>query len=265
MFFRARPKQHCRTCGEKSRLETIGKVGPTHPGPFHTVDFALILCPVCESVYLDPAPTSADLHVLYEESVQFSDDHYTSPEQVAKILDYYGHAVRTLRLLPDVNARVLEVGAGFAWVSRASKEAAPTCTTVAQDVSAECVELCSWVDQYHVGTLDELPTSEAFDLASMTHVIEHLVDPSAMLGMISARLKPGGKLFVTAPHRPIGWKANDGIDAWKSYSYLHVPAHVTYFSGKWFEQVAPRHGMSIIHWEASHENGQAFELVLQRR
>ena len=213
---------------------------------------------------MSPAPTRDDLRVLYEESVQFADEHYTSPEQVAKILDYYGNAVRTLRLLSGSGARVLEVGAGYAWVSRASKDADPTCFTVAQDVSSECMESCNWVDKYHVGTLRDMPVHDPFDLASMTHVIEHLVDPRAMLADIANRLRRGGKLFVTAPHRPTGWKPRHGIDAWKNYSYLHVPAHVTYFSRKWFERVAPRYGLHITHWDARHEDGQAFELVLQK-
>ena len=87
---------------------------------------------------------------------------------------------------------------------------------------------------------------------------------SRLLGEIASRLVPGGKLFVTAPYRPRGWRPGQGLDAWTSYSYLHVPAHVTYFSKKWFEQVAPRHGLRVVHWDASHEDGQAFELVLQR-
>ena len=264
MFFRRQADTRCRACGEKSHLSTVGDVAPTHPGPFHTAEFSLILCPECESVYLDPAPDTDDLRVLYEESVQFADDHYTSPEQVARILEYYGSAIRNLGLLPDRNARVLEIGAGFAWVSRASKDASPSCKTVAQDVSAECAERCSWVDRYHVGSLEEMPQMEPFDLASMTHVIEHLVEPEAMLRSVSQRLKPAGKLFVTAPYRPTGWKPGKGIEPWKSYSYLHVPAHVTYFSRQWFTRVAPRHGMRVVHWDARHEDGQAFELVLQR-
>ncbi|MEZ5460606.1 methyltransferase domain-containing protein [Dokdonella sp.] len=265
MFFKRKPITLCRACRENAKLAVVGKVSPTHPGPFHTSEFELIHCPRCDSVYLSPAPTDDDLRVLYEESVQFADDHYTSEEQVERILDYYRGAVRHRRLLPGSQARVLEVGAGYAWVSRASKDSDSSCHTVAQDVSGECAEKCDWVDQYHVGSLDTLPTDEKFDLASMTHVIEHLVDPEAMLGAISRRLKPGGKLFVTAPYRPTGWKPNMGIDAWKNYSYLHVPAHVTYFSRKWFDQVAPRHGMQVVHWDARHEDGQAFELVLQRR
>jgi len=204
------------------------------------------------------------LRVLYEESVQFADAHYTSPEQVARILEYYGGAVSGLNLVRKKHARVLEIGAGFAWVSRACKASYPACFTVAQDVSAECANHCPWVDRYHVGTVADIPDSETFDLASMTHVIEHLVDPEAMLASIAHRLNPRGLIFITAPHRPAGWFPRQGIKAWKDYSYLHVPAHVSYFSRRWFELMAPRNGLKITHWDATHEDGQAFELVLAR-
>jgi len=264
MLFQRLRRTSCRACGQKTRVRRLGDVPATHPGPFHTADFALLHCPGCDVVYLDPAPTAQDLCTLYEESVQFADDHYTAPDQVAKINEYYSHAVRGLGLLPGNATRVLEIGAGYAWVSRACKDIDESSVTVAQDVSAECVDRCAWVDRYHVGTLDDLAECEPFDLASMTHVIEHLVDPAAMLTAIGARLKPGGKLFVTAPHRPTGWEPAHGIEAWRQYSYLHVPAHVSYFSRQWFDQVAVQLGFRVAHWDARHEEGQAFELVLQR-
>lgn len=257
-------KDHCRACGRRTRLTNLGHVDATHPGPFHTRDFKLILCPRCEVVYLDPAPTADDLRTLYENSVQFDDPHYTDGERVARMLEYYTSAIRNLGLLPPQGGRALEIGAGYAWVSRAAKQIDGSIVTVAQDVSGEVAEKCPWVDRYHVGTVSTLDERERFHLASMTHVIEHLVDPAAMLAAISSRLAPGGKLFVTAPHRPTGWNPEAGIAGWREYSYLHVPAHVTYFSRKWFEQVAPRHQLRVEHWDASHEGGQAFELLLVR-
>src|SRR6185312_12230025 len=113
------------------------------------------------------------------------------------------------------------------WVSRACKQIDDTVTTVAQDVSGECARACPWVDRYHVGALSTLGESERYALASMTHVIEHLVDPAAMLGEIAARIIPGGELFVTAPFRPSDWTPEKGIEGWAGYSYLHVPAHVS--------------------------------------
>jgi hypothetical protein len=254
----------CRLCGRRARLQRLGEVAPTHPGPFHAGRFALVHCPRCEVVHLDPAPTPADLRVLYEESEQFSDGHYTDPAQVERILAYYVDAVRTLGLLPPDGGRVLEVGAGLAWVSRACKQIDPAVATTAQDVSGECARACPWADHYHVGPLATLPRGEGHALASMTHVIEHLVDPAAMLGEVAARLVPGGKLFVTAPFRPTGWAPERGIEGWSGYSYLHVPAHVSYLSRTWFERVAPRCGLSVTHWDAGHEDGQAFALVLTR-
>lgn len=254
----------CRACGRRARPQRLGEVAPTHPGAFHTQRFELVHCGHCDVVYLDPAPTPGDLRVLYEESVQFADPHYTDPERVAKILEYYADAVHKLGLLPAAGERVLEIGAGLAWVSRACKGLRPDVVTVAQDVSVECASECDWVDTYHVGALATLRDHEPFQLASMTHVIEHLVDPAAMLGDVSARLAAGGKLFITAPFRPSGWQPGDGLTGWREYSYLHVPAHVTYFSRAWFEHEAPRHGLHVAHWDASHEGGQAFELVLAK-
>ena len=254
--------ERCRMCGKRG-VSSVGPVSPTHPGAFQTKNFTLQHCRKCDVVYLDPLPSAADLKLLYEDSVQFADAHYTAPDQVAKILDYYSDAVRSLGLLPREGGRVLEVGAGLAWVSRACKAANPRIETVAQDVSAECANACPWVDRYFVGTLDSLSEREPYSLICLTHVIEHLTDPVGMLRTISALLAPGGNAFITAPFRPAGWKRGQGIAAWRDYSYLHVPAHITYFSRRWFERNAPRE-FEIAHWDASHENGQAFELVLRR-
>lgn len=253
----------CRMCGGRG-IVRLGPVAPTHPAEFHTRDFGLVHCHRCDVVYLDPLPTPADLALLYEQSVQFSDDHYTDSGQVARILDYYDTAVRTLGLLPAAGGRMLEIGAGLAWVARVCKAQDASIHTVAQDVSGECAGHCAWVDRYFVGAVDALDDREPFHLVSLTHVIEHLADPVTMLRSISALLAPGGRVFVTAPFRPDGWKPKQGLAPWRDYSYLHVPAHITYFSRKWFARQAPACGLELEHWDASQDQGQAFELVLRR-
>ncbi len=254
---------HCRLCGKRG-ASTIGPVATTHPGNFEIKEYSLVRCSACETVYLHPLPTPADLSLLYEESVQFSSDHYTDPEQVRKILDYYETELTSLSLLPAGPCRLLEIGAGRAWVSHAAKNQNPQANTVAQDVSGECAAACTWVDTYFVGTIDTLTDRGPYDLVSLTHVIEHLANPAAMLKSIAALLVRGGKVFITAPFRPVGWTASAGIELWRTYSYLHVPAHITYFSKRWFARQASALGLEIVHWNAKHEEGQAFALVLQK-
>jgi hypothetical protein len=41
-------------------------------------------------------------------------------------------------------------------------------------------------------------------------------------------------------------------------------ADATRFSRVWFEREVPRNHLKVVHWDASHEDGQAFELVLQK-
>jgi len=259
LFFSSR----CRLCGKRA-ASTIGSVAPTHPGNFETKEYTLQYCRKCDVVYLHPLPKASDLKLLYEDSVQFSSDHYTDAEQVRKILDYYGNELTSLQLLRDGHSRLLEVGAGLAWVSRAAKSQNPNVRTVAQDVSGECAQACPWVDTYFVGALDTLPDRAPHDLISLTHVIEHLADPAATLRDIAALLARGGNVFMTAPFRPTGWTASTDISAWRDYSYLHVPAHITYFSKRWFEQQAKTLGLEIAHWNATHEDGQAFAVVLHK-
>jgi 2-polyprenyl-3-methyl-5-hydroxy-6-metoxy-1,4-benzoquinol methylase len=251
----------CRLCGAPG-VSAVGAVAPTHSGNFHTKDFTLQHCVHCDVVYLEPLPTPGDLKLLYEESVQFSDAHYSAPEQVEKILEFYGTVLQSLKLAPPSGAKVLEIGAGLAWVSRACKARDPGIKTVAQDVSAECKDACPWVDRYFVGPLDMLPERGPYALISLTHVLEHLADPLAMLRQVAHLLVPGGKVFITAPFRPTRWQPGDGIAAWLSYSYLHVPAHITYFSKRWFEKQTC--GLKIEHWDSTHEDGQAFAVVLRK-
>ena len=255
----------CRLCGQAAAPHwVLGHVGPTQEGAFSSRDQRLVQCSACEAIYLDPFPTRDDMRVLYEGSVQFTDAVYTDPDHAAQILGNYRRRLQRLQLFPRPGEKLLEVGAGLAWVSRACKLHDSGIVTVAQDVTGECASQCPWVDEYRVGPVDALPAGESYRLISLTHVIEHLLDPAGMLAQLAARLLPGGHLYIAAPFRPPLWRRSDGIRPWLSYSYLHVPAHVSYLSERWFVQASQRAGLRLIRWDPSHDGHQAFEAVLQK-
>lgn len=255
----------CPTCEQLGPQRVVGTVAPTHDASFHVAEFRLLECATCQSVYLDPRPSPEDLRALYQDAEQFSDSTYTDPQRVAAMLDYYGGALRNHRLLPAAGGRMLEVGAGFAWVARACKAQSPQVTTVAQDVTAECAERCPWVDRYLVGEIDVAAAWGPFQLISLTHVIEHLVAPLQAIGRLAGLLGADGRMFITAPYRPRGWRSGDGLQPWLDYSYLHVPAHISYLSRAWFEHAAARCNLVLLHFDPGHDDQQAFEAVLARR
>ncbi len=254
----------CPICKCPSDAKAVGSVPWTHHGPFHTPDFSLLQCHVCDVVYLDPMPTVQDLTTLYQGTAQFEGGHYEGEERVGLVLEYLTNCLKHRKLLPKAGEKMLEVGAGLAWMARACKSLDPSIVTIAQDVTPEASSRCQWVDQYLVAAVEALPDLGLFSLISLTHVIEHLNDPAAMLMLLSTKLAPGGKIFITAPYRPTGWKTTDGIQAWLDYSYLHVPAHTAYLSQTFFTQKASLMGLALVSFDASHENGQAFEVILER-
>ena len=254
----------CPICKKPSDAKAVGNVPWTHQGPFHTAEFSLKHCLVCDVVYLDPMPTVQDLTTLYQGTAQFEGEHYEGDERVRLVLEYLTTCLIQRKLLPKSGEKMLEVGAGLSWMARACKSLDASIVTVAQDVTLEASDRCRWVDQYIVGAIEDLPDLGLFSLISLTHVIEHLTDPAAMLMLLSTKLAPGGKIFITAPYRPAGWKTSSGIQAWLDYSYLHVPAHTAYLSEAFFTKKAGLLGLALVSFDASHENGQAFEAILER-
>jgi SAM-dependent methyltransferase len=160
------------------------------------------------------------------------------------------------------NLNILEVGAGYAWMCRAASEFLPESYRVAQDVTNELSNRTPWVSQYFVNELDSLPLDEAtkFQVVSMTHVLEHIINPKDFLIQLKKFLSPDGLVFITMPHRPNGSKSKK--KTWESWSYHHVPAHLQYFSKGSLDSLLKGTGLEISYWNTESEGGQASELHL---
>lgn len=238
----------------------------THDALYSRDTFTLIECS-CSLVYLSPLPTERDFATMHVDSTQFDSSVYTGEQRVADVMGYIGGCLRSIvdeRHLHGQPLRVLEVGAGLAWMSRAAKKLNLVCETVAQDITPEGRNLCPWVDRYIVAPTETLRPDDIgrFDLISATHTFEHVPYPVEFLTHLNSLLKPGGKIFLTMPHRPRRW--NGGIQQWLGYSYNHVPGHLQYFSRSSMQMVAEKAGLAITHFDASQEKGEAMEVRLAK-
>lgn len=255
----------CRYCDDDgTRQRMLGGVPVTSSQALRRSDYRLVRCAACEVIYLDPEPSAEDLRSLYIGSSQVADVRDLANAQSMRTAKTYERRLRNLDLLPRAGESVLEIGAGPAWICRAVKKRRAGVTTIAQDISDECAAHCPWVDQYIVGELSRLRPERSVRLAALTHVIEHLPRPREFLQELAAYLAPGGKVYITAPHRPAGWTAEHGFAAWLDYSYLHVPAHISYLSEKWMRDAARGAGFEVVRWDTSVDGYQVFEAVLER-
>jgi SAM-dependent methyltransferase len=256
-------------CGN-SRVRTIGQLKKTFLLSLSKGEWDFVQCKRCELLYISPEPSSGDLRTIYVDSGQFDDPAYTDPARVALIIQYmdgsFRRVVERSGRKADDPAVVLEVGAGLAWMCRAAKTVNPENVTVALDISPEAVLKCPWVDFYILGDILDARLDEhaPYDVISLTHVIEHLVDPVEVIRRCKSLLRQHGVLFVTAPHRPIGWRDSEtDVTIWEKYSYNHVPAHIQYFSKKSMRKLSEKAGCTLDYWSHDSEEGQAFEAWLR--
>jgi 2-polyprenyl-3-methyl-5-hydroxy-6-metoxy-1,4-benzoquinol methylase len=99
--------------------------------------------------------------------------------------------------------RMLDVGCGNGATLRAFDQVAPGWTKMGTEFDAKYraeVESIPNTEHLHVGPVEDVPGG--FDVITMIHVLEHVVDPVAVLRSLRGKLSPGGLLLVEVPHHP---------------------------------------------------------------
>jgi glycosyltransferase involved in cell wall biosynthesis len=87
-----------------------------------------------------------------------------------------------------------------------------------------------------------------FDVVVAGDVLEHVIDPSALLAQIGERLSPGGEVLVSVPnfgHWYPRFRAASGTFDYDSRGPLDE-GHVRFFTRRSFERLVARSGMRIV-------------------
>ncbi|MCZ6782319.1 MAG: class I SAM-dependent methyltransferase [Proteobacteria bacterium] len=223
-------------------------------------EWTLLRCAGCGLVWLHPRPAAADLSRLYERYHTHAEPH-TDPERVswvqravrravpAAVLGYgdaVPHAreralgrmlswigplreagVRSAMGLPaEARGRLLDVGCGSGLFLSVMQDLGWRIAGVELDPEAAEVarrELDS--DEIHAGELADLALPpDTFDAITLSHVIEHLLDPVAVLGECRRLLRPGGWLAVATPNaRSLGrQRFGRAWRGWEPPRHIHV-------------------------------------------
>lgn len=253
--------EQCPVCGGRERhllysglTDRVFRCAPGH--------WDLYQCKGCRSAYLDPRPTPTTIGIAYStyftHKINSKDDldGLSWARRVRRALanGYRNHrfgtnhqpssrlGVLTARLLPSqrltIDAeirdipkakpgeRLLDVGCGngeFLALARLSGwdvvgvDFDPNAVTVARSRGLD-------VRQGSVDVLD--PEKETFDGITLSHVIEHVHDPLAVLRRCHALLKPGGWIWLETPNIE-----SPGHQRYRSdWRGLEPPRHLVLFS-----------------------------------
>ncbi len=170
-------------------------------------DVVYVQCSVCRVVYQNPLPLPSVIEEIYNQD---DSSYFISDAKRSNFLEgeewLRGSAQFFIKLLQKYylkglkDASVLDFGCGTGIVLDEFQKIGLRCTGV---------EMSPWAcrygrERFGLTMLNEdIMTvgleSESFDIIVMSHVVEHLPDPPAIVARLASLLKPGGMLMVCTP------------------------------------------------------------------
>ena len=168
----------------------------------------------CELIWLDPMPAPQDIGRAYQNYYTHGLSLSVRQSKIARIVERLLHkpCIYALGLYHERNqykrmflddvpkGRLLEVGCGDG--KRLARMQALGWQVTGQEVDSAAAQYASanWGLDVHLGELQTLATEDKFDVIIMSHVIEHVYDPVALLSTCYQLLKPEGALVILTPN-----------------------------------------------------------------
>jgi 2-polyprenyl-6-hydroxyphenyl methylase/3-demethylubiquinone-9 3-methyltransferase len=193
------------------------------------VGYRLVRCPSCCTAFTDPIPDDAALQAFYGSSYDFRwfRDHYE-----AKIIDC---RLRVKEYQPFLGRRILDLGGGFGYFSRAARAK-----------GFECISYDPYFDR-------EEPEPATWDTVVALHVIEHANSPDRFMDTVKRYLSQGGTLILAVPN----FAGRGYRELGMGWVWAQPPfAHIFHLRIEGLRSLLTRHGFSIIS-ESYHERWDA--------
>lgn len=237
-FFARQPlvARPCPICGaERPRLLTRGDRD--------FIGIRTSQCPRCGLIFSSPFYTPETVADFYREQYRSLFKGQPDPRGLALRHGYlreraafYLEFLEVQRILPALDAAILDVGCGDGTLLRALRDRYPALALAGvEPTTSYARHLSEEADIPVVGSMAELEPERQFDLVLLVHVLEHVHDPVSLLRQANERLRPGGIVYVDVPD--VG--THGGIQD------LHL-AHCNHFSVHTLGAALARGGLEAI-------------------
>jgi 2-polyprenyl-3-methyl-5-hydroxy-6-metoxy-1,4-benzoquinol methylase len=253
------PRDDCPLCGGRA-LEKVLEVGERHqlkPGTF-----TLVRCDACGHVFQNPRLSIEGLDFYYRD---FYDG--LGGETLASMFTadprLYRARARMVAEVADRESpprRWLDVGAGQGHFCNVAREVLPDTTFDGLDLSDAIVdaERRGWVSRGIRGLFPEVAPELAsngsrYDVVSMSHYLEHTIDPAAEIAAAARVLPEGGLFFIELPDPESAFGRLLG----KRWMPWFQPQHLHFLTAKNLERLLREHGFLPLVWH----RGEAHEPV----
>jgi 2-polyprenyl-3-methyl-5-hydroxy-6-metoxy-1,4-benzoquinol methylase len=270
---RTQPRPRCLLCGAEGRKLYASLADPFFDAP-GVWDFKQCPTEACGVIWLDPAPVAGDLHLAYKAYFTHSEEAgglarsknarellyqiYRFTMSLPAALTGLASSKRRLRVmcLGDLTpGKLLDVGCGDgAFLSR-MRDKGWAVDGIDFDPKAIQSAKLKYGLELRQGDLRSAGFGDrSFDAVTLSHVIEHVPDPLALLQEVHRILTVGGRMALTTPNPSSLGHEQYG----SSWFGLDAPRHLHLFPLRTLSDLAGRAGFKVLESSSSAANADIF-------
>lgn len=238
-------KSRCLNCNGdlKQVLEGVwdARFGIGHP-------FNIWQCKACKLEQIYPLPENEKLSAYYAQHYNFGGERGTLYARIRGL--FLGSTFYHLWMAIDGDisfhgekgdGRLIDVGCnegrGLGLYRRGGFQVEGLETN---PVAAEVARAGGYT--VNTGELSLFTPDAPYDVAVLSNVLEHALDPADMLAQVRRILKPGGEVWISCPNGR-SWLRSIFGRKWINW---HVPFHIVQFTEKTLFQLLEKNGFTII-------------------
>jgi 2-polyprenyl-3-methyl-5-hydroxy-6-metoxy-1,4-benzoquinol methylase len=237
------PEKQCPVCGSRESSLFAHARDVEYCTSYES--YSYLSCGQCGSIYLQspPADRLNEIYPANYYSYETSQQLTSLPDRIKSHLD--ARLFRKLiRLLPNDNLRVLDVGGGSGWLLSLIRSVSPRVKSThevdIQERARSAAESAGHV--YHCCRIEEFSSEESFDLILLLNLIEHVTDPGAVLVAMRKLLSPHGLILIKTPNV-------DTLDCrlFRNHNWggFHCPRHFVLFNRQSIMDLGQRCGLRV--------------------
>ncbi|UUO06176.1 class I SAM-dependent methyltransferase [Blastopirellula sp. J2-11] len=243
---------NCLFCSDCQSLVKV--VGKDYEYACKAEEFALSQCESCGHFFADPMPTREEFGVLYPPT--YYTMNHASPLHLEGFIYRQKIARDVRRLLSLVNSRniqsIVDIGCGdaarlfhaAAHSELGGKEFVGIDLMFREEQVRSAKDAGVTLLQGNVEDGLDVLQDNAFDLAIMSQLVEHLIDPRAALENIRSKLRPQGLLLIETPC------VGSGLDYWlfrrQYWGGYHIPRHLHLFTSQSLSDLVRQCGYRVV-------------------
>ena len=211
--------------------------------------FDLIYRSDLDMLETSPQPKIENLGAYYE-----SDDYISHTDSNRSFIDILYHLVKSfslkkkLRLINSLNTdekKLLDLGCGTGDFLLTCKRNGWDVVGVEPNKKARNIAEAKLNSQSSSSIFSDLENVHAkkFDIITLWHVLEHVPNLDAYIGMLKGKLKPKGVLIVAVPN----FKSFDAKYYKEYWAAFDVPRHLWHFSKQAIAELFKYAQMEVVH------------------